>query len=97
VLGRLYIYVPICISIHVTVFYIHCVIVLCTGDYSVNAVEGSKRVAGTLPTELAKLKNWKYVIFQNNGIAGTIPTEFGNLQSASAFWLSKLMEVFVLC
>ena len=39
-------------------------IIFSTGDYSVQALEGGKRAAGTIPTELGKLKDWKYVVFR---------------------------------
>ena len=33
------------------------------GDYSVENQNGKTLTAGTLPSELGKLTNWKYVVF----------------------------------
>ena len=34
------------------------------GDYSVvESQGGNKMIAGTIPSELGKLRNWKYVVF----------------------------------
>ena len=34
------------------------------GDYSVvESQDGNKMIAGTIPSELGKLRNWKYVVF----------------------------------
>ena len=34
-----------------------------TGDYAVKAQIGKKSIAGTIPSELGKLKAWKYPVF----------------------------------
>ena len=34
-----------------------------TGGYSVGTTVEGKRTAGTMPSELGNLKNWKYVVF----------------------------------
>ena len=33
------------------------------GGYSVQGHIGSKTASGTLPSELGRLKNWKYIVF----------------------------------
>lgn len=45
--------------------YLITLLVFISGDYSLKAIkEGSKRSVGTIPSELGKLKNWKYVVFR---------------------------------
>ena len=38
-------------------------ILLCVGDYSVFQTVGKSIQRGTIPTELGKLVNWKFVVF----------------------------------
>jgi len=33
------------------------------GGYTVSTQDGNKKVAGTIPTELGRLSEWKYVVF----------------------------------
>ena len=63
--------------------------VIVLGDYNVVEQSGSKKTAGTLPTELGQLLKWKYVLLQNNGFRGGVPAEYGNLESTEALWLSE--------
>ena len=51
------------------------------------SVTGDESGAGTLPTELGNMKNWKYVVFEDNGIAGPIPKQIGNMAAAESLWL----------
>ena len=59
------------------------------GDFEIVEQPGSKRVTGTLPTELGQLLKWKYILLQNNGFRGGVPAEYGNLESTEALWLSE--------
>jgi len=58
-------------------------------DYAVKAQIGKKSIAGTIPSELGKLKAWKYPVFDGNGLEGTVPTELGNLQSSDIIWMKN--------
>lgn len=44
--------------------HVGCIFCVIIGDYQVNEGTASKRVAGTIPSELGNLKFWKYVIFR---------------------------------
>jgi len=58
-------------------------------DFEIVEQPGSKKITGTLPTELGQLLKWKYILLQNNGFRGRVPAEYGSLESAEALWLSE--------
>jgi len=57
--------------------------------YEVVTTVKGKRSAGTMPSELGNLKNWKYVVFEDNGVQGALPSEFGDLQASETMWMKN--------
>ena len=59
------------------------------GGYDVQGESGGKKTVGTLPTELAELSNWKYLLLEANNLQGNIPAEYSSLQSTETLWLRE--------